>query len=318
MTNTEQKSEPEASEPPPPPPPPPATLGEQLRAARLSQDLTVEQLSTELRIEAKQLHALEQNRFEQIGVPVFVKGYLKQYGLRLGLNTADLLALYHKQTTLADVEVQPSRTITLRDERQITSWVIAAIVLLAVIAGLAVWLWNGGTFEALLPAGNTPAPAAEAAATPVQAAPVRAQQAPERPAPAPEQRPVPLGDAAPVVESATPDAPSPDTAPDVTVAPDEGDEPPSDAPADPTATVALQLVFDAESWAEITDARGERLLFGLNTAGRDVTVRGAPPFSMVLGNADSVRLTVDGAPYTIPTTGRQGNLARFSVDVAEE
>ena len=293
MTNTEQKSEPEASEPPPPPPPPPATLGEQLRAARLSQDLTVEQLSTELRIEAKQLHALEENRFEQIGVPVFVKGYLKQYGLRLGLNTADLLAVYHKQTTLADVEVQPSRTITLRDERQITSWVIAAIVLLAVIAGLAVWLWNGGTFEALFPAGSTPAPA-------------------------PEQRPVPIEAAAPVVESATPDAPSPDTAPDVTVAPDEGDEPPSDAPADPTATVALQLVFDAESWAEITDARGERLLFGLNTAGRDVTVRGAPPFSMVLGNADSVRLTVDGAPYTIPTTGRQGNLARFSVDVAEE
>ena len=29
-------------------------------------------------------------------------------------------------------------------------------------------------------------------------------------------------------------------------------------------------------------------------------------------------LTVNGAPYTIPTTGRQGNLARFSVDLAEE
>jgi hypothetical protein len=38
----------------------------------------------------------------------------------------------------------------------------------------------------------------------------------------------------------------------------------------------------------------------------------------VLGNADAVRLTVDGAPYAIPRTGRQGNLARFSVDLAEE
>ena len=38
----------------------------------------------------------------------------------------------------------------------------------------------------------------------------------------------------------------------------------------------------------------------------------------MLGNADSVRLTVDGEPYTIPRRGRQGNLARFSVYVAEE
>ena len=74
MDDSEQPSEPKA------PPPPPATLGERLRAARLAQDFTVEQLSTELRIEAKQLHALEENRFEQIGVPVFIKGYLKQYG----------------------------------------------------------------------------------------------------------------------------------------------------------------------------------------------------------------------------------------------
>ena len=76
------------------------------------------------------MNALEENRFEQIGVPVFIKGYLKQYGSRLGLDVRDLLALYYKQTTLADVQIQPSRSIKLRDERQITSWVLAAIVLL--------------------------------------------------------------------------------------------------------------------------------------------------------------------------------------------
>ena len=82
--------------------------------------------------------------------------------------------------------------------------------------------------------------------------------------------------------------------------------------------VALQLAFDAESWAEVTDARGERLLFGLNTAGRNVALRGEPPFAIVLGDANAVRLTVDGAPYEIPRVGRQGNLVRFSVDFSEE
>lgn len=307
MVDSEQPSEPKA-------PPPPATLGERLRAARLAQDFTVEQLSTELRIEAKQLHALEENRFEQIGVPVFVKGYLKQYGARLGLDVAELRALYFKQTTLADVQIQPSRTIKLRDERQITAWAVAAIVLLLVIVGLGVWWWNGGSFATAFSAPSTAAPAAEASPAVPQ---------PERvtPSPPPEQRPRSLEDAGPVIEPPAPDAP-PSKLPavaEVTDGPDDGaTEGPDDGPAGSAVTIPLEVSFEAESWAEITDARGERLLFGLNAAGRNVTVRGEPPFAIVLGNADSVRLVVDGEPYTIPRRGRQGNLARFSVDIAEE
>ena len=56
----------------------------------------------------------------------------------------DLLALYYKQTTLPTSQIQPNRTIKLRDERQITSWILAAIVLLTVVVGLAVWWWSGG------------------------------------------------------------------------------------------------------------------------------------------------------------------------------
>ena len=38
----------------------------------------------------------------------------------------------------------------------------------------------------------------------------------------------------------------------------------------------------------------------------------------LIGNADAVRLAVDGEPYAIPRVGREGNLARFAVDIAEE
>ena len=299
---------------PPPVPKAPETLGHILRNARLAQDLTIEQLSTELRIEAKQLNALEQNRFEQIGVPVFIKGYLKQYGLRLGLNVSDLLALYQKQTTLADIEIQPRRTIKLRDERQITSWIVAAIVLLTLVVGLAVWWWSGGSFSTAWGTRSTPAtatsPDAEAAEpeTPPAAAP----------AAVPLERTLPPVD--PPAEVPPPAEPGGQPAeagalPAVAAfqAPDEGD----DAESAPAATIPLELTFEQESWAEITDARGERLLFGLSAAGRNVTVRGEPPFAVVLGNADSVRLTVDGEPYAIPAT-RQGNLARFAVDTPED
>jgi cytoskeleton protein RodZ len=290
-----------------------------LRGARLAHDLTLEQLSTELRIEAKQLNALEDNRFEQIGVPVFVKGYLQQYGLRLGLDVRDLLALYYKQTTLADVQVQPSRSIKLRDERQITSWVLAAIVLLIVIAGLAVWWWNGGSFSAIPLTRSAPTPATTSAPAPESAAAEPQARAASQPA---EQPAVPAAEpSAPPAEQPAPpaaDAPaSSDSVPAVVsalVEPADGDD---DARAAPVTAIPLEFVFAEEGWAEVTDARGERLLFGLNAAGRRLTVRGEPPFAVVLGNADAVQLTVDGEPYTIPAA-RQDDLARFSVDVAEE
>ena len=68
-----------------------ATVGQTLRNARTARALSIDQLATELRIEAPQLAALERNEFERIGPPVFVKGYLRQYGQRLGLSYNDLL-----------------------------------------------------------------------------------------------------------------------------------------------------------------------------------------------------------------------------------
>ena len=296
-------------------PQPPRTVGQMLRGARLAHELTLEQLSTELRIEAKHLSALEDDRFERIGVPVFVKGYLKQYGQRLGVDVSDMLVLYYKQTTLADVQVQPSRSIKLRDERQITSWILAVIVLMTVIVGLAVWWWNGGRFtgvfstSATTPAATTSAPAAEPAAPPPQRID---EPAAEEPTAVPLAADAPANAATAAGASSTEPGATPAAANVQTVRDDD------DERAAPTVAIPLEFSFDRESWAEVTDSRGQRLLFGLQVAGRQVTVRGEPPFAIVLGDATAVRLSVYGAPYSIPTVGRQGDLARFAVDIAEE
>jgi cytoskeleton protein RodZ len=107
----------------------------------------------------------------------------------------------------------------------------------------------------------------------------------------------------------------PGAAPTAFVAPSDDADDADDAA--PVTAIPLEFVFAEESWAEVTDARGERLLFGLSAAGRRVTVRGEPPFAVVLGKADAVQLTVDGEPYAIQAT-RQGDLARFSVNVTSD
>jgi cytoskeleton protein RodZ len=277
-------------------------LGQILRDARVAKDLTIEQIATELRIEARQLAALEDNRFEQIGVPVFVKGYVRQYAQRLGLDQRSLMEMYGRQAKLEEVQIQPSKTIKLRDERQITVWVVSVLVLLLIAVGLAVWWMNGGNFELGIPAQSVPvaAPRIEPAAAPapVEAAPASAESAPP---PRPEAVPVPEA-AAPAPEAAASAEPAP---------------PPARVARGATP-LALDVTFDAESWAEINDARGERLFVGLGAPGKHLSLRGEPPIAVTFGNADGVRLLVDGERYQIPTQGRQGKLVRFSIASDEE
>src|SRR5262245_18995797 len=309
------------------------SVGATLRDTRNAQGLTLEQVATELRIELPQLEALEADRFERIGVPVFVKGYMRQYGTRLGLDPRDLLARYYEQTSLKEVLVQPSKTIKLRDERQITVWVIAALAILVVIAGLAAWWVGAGgstvasgpssapkTTGDAKPASAAPAAKPEPATAPATSAPASGSAAPPAdtaPSPStPAATPTPSGATAPATTptpsgsatSATttlavaappsnarasadrpapaspPPAAAPNVAPASPPAAARSAEPTSDDDAVASLVVPLEITFEQESWAEVTDARGERIYYGLGTAGKHAQLRGEPPFAVVLGN----------------------------------
>jgi len=306
------------------------SVGEMLKTARAAHGLTLEQIATELRIEIKQLDALENDRFDRIGVPVFVKGYLRQYGQRVGLDYRDLLAQYYKQTSLQEVQIRPSKTIKLRDQRQITVWIIAALALLVVVAGLAAWWLGGGGFdigsfrgpapqakpESAKPTATAPA---EPVASPPAAASTRAPAAELAAAggAAAQTEPNPAAQAAPApTPTARPSVPRPGPISPVSTAPFASATNASAAAA--SFIVALELTFEQESWAEVNDARGTRLYYGLGTAGRRAEMRGEPPFAVVLGNAGGVKVVVDGEDFKIPVKGGPGEYARFSVDVATD
>jgi cytoskeleton protein RodZ len=305
------------------------SVGQALKKARAAQDLSLEQLAAELRIEPQQLVALEADKFDRIGVPVFVKGDLRQYGTRLGLDPKDLLAIYYKQGKLDDVDIRPSRAIKLRDEQQITVWIIAAVVLLLIAAGLVVWWLEG-------PAGFAPSPAPQPtapledngpAATPVEPAPARlSEPVPAGGAPAAAVAGAPRAAESPAasepllaapVSAPAPSDPLPPTGDQAQPQAEPEPSPPAPLPPLSADAIDLDFTFAEESWVEISDARGERLFFGTAESGRRVVRRGDPPFSVLLGNANGVQLLVDGTPYEIPRS-RQGNLARFTLEVVDE
>jgi cytoskeleton protein RodZ len=287
-------------------------LGKTLASAREAHGLTIEEIATELRIEPRLLHALEQCRFEELGPPVFAKGYLKQYGNRLGLQYADLLAEYYRLVEPKEVTLAPSRTIKLRDERQITVWIIAALALALLAVFLMVWLLAEPPARRPVPVVPESAPAAAIGDTP------------EPDAPPPESAPADARDEAELVGAGEPAALEPepgDAVPDPAdpAATLDADAPPAALPeAEPAApsgpTMAIEFAFLEDCWLEATDARGARLFYGLGQAGAVRRVTGEPPIDIFLGNANGVTLTVDGEPYVVPGRARRGNLARFVVD----
>jgi cytoskeleton protein RodZ len=106
-------------------------------------------------------------------------------------------------------------------------------------------------------------------------------------------------------------------APDVTVGPASA-EPSTALPAAAevpvgVADVQVELSFTEDCWTEISDSEGERLFYGLGSAGARSRFNATLPISIFFGNAGGVDLTVNGDRYPIPTGSRQGNLARFVI-----
>jgi cytoskeleton protein RodZ len=88
-------------------------------------------------------------------------------------------------------------------------------------------------------------------------------------------------------------------------------------PAPQPAAEAGKLVLDFEqaSWVEISDGSG-RLLSGEQPAGSRQVLAGQPPYTLAIGNAPGVRLSVDGQPWPVPEDARAAgsNVARFRIE----
>lgn len=87
-----------------------------------------------------------------------------------------------------------------------------------------------------------------------------------------------------------------------------------------SVTVALdkaqsRIVIHAKqsSWADIRDAKNNKLLYETVSAGRVVTIKGVGPFNIFLGNAAGIDLTFNGKKYDLEQH-RNGLVARFKLD----
>ncbi|HEY0343918.1 MAG TPA: helix-turn-helix domain-containing protein [Solirubrobacteraceae bacterium] len=157
-------------------------IGATLREARMRARIDVSEVETQTKIRAKYLRALENEEWELLPGPTYVKSFLRTYAEALDLD-AKLLVDEYKQRheRLSDVELQPiSAAAPGRERRRRSGPVVppGAIVALIVV-GLITSLYLLGSSG-----NNTPAPSAPSARqpeAPPTTPPVTASSAPPRP-----------------------------------------------------------------------------------------------------------------------------------------
>ncbi len=70
------------------------SLGEYLRAERQARGISLEQIFAETRISMEMLRAIENGNVEQLPAPILIKGFLKAYAEKIGLDPEEVIVEY--------------------------------------------------------------------------------------------------------------------------------------------------------------------------------------------------------------------------------
>ena len=138
-------------------------IGTTLREARMRARIDISEIEAETKIRAKYLRALENEEWDLLPGPTYVKSFLRTYADALGLDGKLLIEEYKlRHERLSDVELQPIAPPGQRERRRrpraaISRGWLVGLVVLALLAGL--WVIGnrnqGGDDQ-----GSTPPPAA--------------------------------------------------------------------------------------------------------------------------------------------------------------
>ncbi len=275
--------------------------GERLAEARRLRQMSLPDIARELHLDEPKVQALEENRFEVLGAPVFARGHLRKYAEMVGVPVDAILADYHQLTGAQSAPPVVGDSRPRAREVDIMPWVVG-LPLLLVALGTA-WWWLGRN-PAPVAADPRPATVTEPLAAPA--------------ATAAEAQPVVLPPTVTDSEAAAPTEVTTDpAAPEPVIAEPASDagEPPATASAPPIpGEITLQVAFSGDCWTEVTDANGNRLFFDLGRAGRTVSVSGAGPFRVLLGDSRNATLRVNGESYPLADAERRGETARLTIN----
>jgi cytoskeleton protein RodZ len=231
-------------------------IGGELARAREARGLALADVAQQLKFAARQLEALEQERFDLLPGGTFARGMVRSYARLLKLDPEPLLSRIGGTLDASNTGRLAERyrePVPFSDSARRSTLIYLGLSLLVLAAvGALAYEW------------------------------ARERTAPRKPAATPVAKAAPklVATRPPAVEEKKIEVPKT-----------------SAAPAPGVHRIVLRL--EREAWIEVKDGSERLLVSSLNAAGTERVVQGRPPFSLVIGNAQYVRVTYDDKPVDL-------------------
>ena len=239
-----------------------ARVGEELREARIALGISVEDAATQLRINRRYLMALEEGRVKDLPGAAYAVGFVRSYATALGLDADDAVRRFRD---MSGASVAKSGDLVFPEpvpRRGIPTGVLAALGLALAMGGYVAWYQWSGRGERVVDTVPPLPPRLERAAE---------ATAPRDTAPAPVAEP-------------PPPAPAPVTAP-----------PPPPPPRIDPDRPRIVIRAKGESWVQIRDNPGNRVLADrVLRAGDSVEIPNRPGIVLTTGKAENLDILLDG------------------------
>lgn len=255
--------------------------GERLRKAREAAGLSIAEVGARLKMPGRVVESLENEDWDRLGAPVFVRGQLRSYSRLLGLSTGTMQAAA-SATMIEPVALAP-RTYTPPMQR-FAEHAARRLVYIVITAAIAVPAW-------LATQNHLKAPTQDAApldpvsstgqALPANSSAVGALDLTARAQPA-------ATEPATLIASITP------------------------MPQRSAAAPVLSLTFNGESWMQVMAPDGRIIEKSLVPAGQQRSYAAGEVGRVVLGNASAVAVHNRGQVFDL-TPYLHANVARFTV-----
>jgi cytoskeletal protein RodZ len=237
-----------------------ADIGTTLREARIRARIDISEVEARTKIRAKYLRAIENEEWDLLPGPVYVKSFLRTYGEFLGLDTRQLVDEFKRRYERpSDQELRPISVRSRERERERRRrrprlGPIGAVVIVLAGVVVALFLIGGGLNSNTTPTGTT----------------------------------------TPSVATGTHSSTTSTTHAAATPPPTHRTHHPRPHPT----TVTLKLVPTGAVYVCVEDGTGKRLIAGVTyAAGQSVPVETAPKLLITLGNG-AVQMKVNGKSVT--------------------
>jgi cytoskeleton protein RodZ len=244
--------------------------GELLRRARREKGMAAEEIILNMGITQTVLSALENDEYECLPAPLYVKGYIRRYCSILGITDSEALASYDSLLLEKDIQQgEPKLRLMGVPEKKFEQWKLVICLMLALLAALLFWIVPSSHDEELALLETPPVtPMVLSQQKSLTLTPPLSQESQKNEMPLDGEGSVDFYD--------------------------------NNAEAAVVGKLQrLQIQVTQQSWIEVLDARGDILIADLKPSGSTLDVTGMPPFNVVLGYAPGVQLSYAGQQVTV-------------------